>query len=980
MVRQASPAKNSTLLGSAAGPLELRVTNAPLAGQIVQLHGSKCTIGSGRRCTLRLQARRVESVHCLIMRGENSTVIRRWSPNTRLNGAAFTDALLQPGDRLTIGPIVLEVVATGRALEESASTVTRLLETSAQLPTAEQAVSTESNAKEQAALQARLTELADREELLSMQEEELLEKQLAWEAEQKEKQEEIDDLRHQLGNAQQRELDLPVLTEEHERLKAELAEKQKQLDDQQVELRRAQDEFETKRLAQENALVQRRRELDEQADSLTLERERLSAEQEKHQAKQREAAEAFEAREAELNKLQLKLDQELKDSTGQGVALEEDLQLREEDLANAQSAWASERSMWEITFQQTSDELKQTEQELEAKRNQWEQEKEQTLANLSEQQEALEQLRQTLQSKQDRLDAQQTEWNQTYAKQSAELEEQKADFADQTQTWEEQRASMASQAETNEESEADAEADDTFEPIQAPESHADQKTEPSTDLESAFHTPEEEASEESAFEPLSSISDSLSYLTRENARENEEKKEHSLSVEEQAAEDHLGLDNYEVTDEPTELEASAEHNAPVSESHAQETDETESGTPESEEMQQDSEAAERSRSKAEELLGKLTGTVSEPADEVLPADEETAEQTEEEAEEDDFEPVSSTFLYREETPEEEEHQEELAAEQDTESEEELDFSEPTSSSPAENSGVMERLRAMTDWEEDEEESGQSEFRPATPFPAEPASKPMGHSRSSSSHSHTGDGEDEESIEDYMAKMMMRIRGVQGSATQASQAPPPAPVKKEKSSAEMKPSESAEQIEMEAKSKEPQKPFEMAPRKAPVELTSNLAAMRELANVSAREAIDLSVRNRWSQAAFGKLSVAGVALLAAGILFYWTRDPMTVSFLGGGVASLIAVFWALQGAVILKGVRKAKERYGMPLSEEEEQAQLRQRIYEDHADEPISTPETRETEPATSETAGLNDEQTTPTAPIADVIKQLKKPPESTEEF
>ncbi len=36
--------------------------------------------------------------------------IRRWAPNTCLNGAGFTDARLEPGDRLYIGPVELEVM------------------------------------------------------------------------------------------------------------------------------------------------------------------------------------------------------------------------------------------------------------------------------------------------------------------------------------------------------------------------------------------------------------------------------------------------------------------------------------------------------------------------------------------------------------------------------------------------------------------------------------------------------------------------------------------------------------------------------------------------------------------------------------------------------------------------------------------------------------------------------------------------------
>lgn len=104
----------SSELDPAIGDLVLRVCGSARHGQIVRLRSAKCTIGSGPRCTLRLRAGGVQPVHCLIVRGSDRTVIRRWSPDTRLNGRAFTDAELVGGDRLSIGAIELEVLEPGR--------------------------------------------------------------------------------------------------------------------------------------------------------------------------------------------------------------------------------------------------------------------------------------------------------------------------------------------------------------------------------------------------------------------------------------------------------------------------------------------------------------------------------------------------------------------------------------------------------------------------------------------------------------------------------------------------------------------------------------------------------------------------------------------------------------------------------------------------------------------------------------------------
>jgi chemotaxis protein histidine kinase CheA len=97
----------------AGGELVLRVSGSSRDGQIVRLRSAKCSIGSGRNCTLRLRADGVAPLHCLVLRGPAATVVRRWSADTRLNRQFFADALLSPGDRLGVGPIELEVLEVG---------------------------------------------------------------------------------------------------------------------------------------------------------------------------------------------------------------------------------------------------------------------------------------------------------------------------------------------------------------------------------------------------------------------------------------------------------------------------------------------------------------------------------------------------------------------------------------------------------------------------------------------------------------------------------------------------------------------------------------------------------------------------------------------------------------------------------------------------------------------------------------------------
>ena len=129
-IQTATPA--SGRLTAPPGELKLRIVGGSRDGQLLRLRATKCSVGSDRRCTLRLRARGVRPIHCLIVRGRQATIVRRWSMDTRLNGSSFSDAKLVAGDRLSIGPIELEVVDDAPSADQSETTreqVARLLET-----------------------------------------------------------------------------------------------------------------------------------------------------------------------------------------------------------------------------------------------------------------------------------------------------------------------------------------------------------------------------------------------------------------------------------------------------------------------------------------------------------------------------------------------------------------------------------------------------------------------------------------------------------------------------------------------------------------------------------------------------------------------------------------------------------------------------------------------------------------------------------
>lgn len=82
---------------------------------IVRLTDGKVTIGSGQSCTVRLTDPGVRPLHCLITPGADGPMVRRWSDGTLLNGEPFSEAPLTLGDQLSIGPVefFLEQPSTG---------------------------------------------------------------------------------------------------------------------------------------------------------------------------------------------------------------------------------------------------------------------------------------------------------------------------------------------------------------------------------------------------------------------------------------------------------------------------------------------------------------------------------------------------------------------------------------------------------------------------------------------------------------------------------------------------------------------------------------------------------------------------------------------------------------------------------------------------------------------------------------------------
>jgi hypothetical protein len=97
------------------------------------------------------------------------------------------------------------------------------------------------------------------------------------------------------------------------------------------------------------------------------------------------------------------------------------------------------------------------------------------------------------------------------------------------------------------------------------------------------------------------------------------------------------------------------------------------------------------------------------------------------------------------------------------------------------------------------------------------------------------------------------------------------------------------------------------RAAAPELSSDIAAMRELANLSARAALDKHAYRNWGRAAFGKFTIAVLAAAAGVGAVHFAPSPDSMLMYAGLLSFVIALFWLLQAGILIKNVLQASRR-------------------------------------------------------------------------
>lgn len=155
----------------------------------------------------------------------------------------------------------------------------------------------------------------------------------------------------------------------------------------------------------------------------------------------------------------------------------------------------------------------------------------------------------------------------------------------------------------------------------------------------------------------------------------------------------------------------------------------------------------------------------------------------------------------------------------------------------------------------------------------------------------GESETENSIEDYMAQLMQRVRGMTEANDAAASAP--APDATASRAARREAMAAAAAAEAEEKAEAPVTPRAPRERVAPPE-QSSLAAMRDLANMSTRGALARHTLNQKVNSVQLKL-IFGVAALVASLVLLWFSQTSgnTFAYVGSVASMLIAIYFGVR---------------------------------------------------------------------------------------
>jgi hypothetical protein len=158
--------------------------------------------------------------------------------------------------------------------------------------------------------------------------------------------------------------------------------------------------------------------------------------------------------------------------------------------------------------------------------------------------------------------------------------------------------------------------------------------------------------------------------------------------------------------------------------------------------------------------------------------------------------------------------------------------------------------------------------------------------------------EEESIDDYMQKLMQRVR-----ATTGEPEPPARPAPRVEPSASMTTEERPESESAKSSTGAEAKPAEpLRPRSALPPKPINMDALREVANLSAKSAIGQHARRTMVRTMYGKLFLTAVALaVGVGLFWLWKQyGASEITLYSSAAAIVVALMFGLQYVSLMIG--------------------------------------------------------------------------------
>jgi hypothetical protein len=892
----------------------MRICGTGHNGQIISVQSTKITIGSSRQCTVRLRSPYVAPVHCLILRGPKQCVVRRWTGNTCLNNATFEDSPLRPGDHLTVGPIELEILGDETSAEPIAAPANQSADVE-QIQRRCDELEANLRSLEQQRDQWQTTPAPDEQSVAGRHQLEEERREFNYRLSEFENQQRY--FGQQCFEFEARQLQLSQQQIQLETEKAQFEQSRQQLDEQTSQLHQRQQQFEEQCREFEQQRQQHNQQLGQASQN--------SSQSDEHQNRLLEV----ETRHAELQADMERRKNELVTSLATLVSDQESFAAQQRVFETARQEFAQQQGTHEEQLHLLALERKSFEQQRSAA-----QQAQETLDDrehsFAEREQALEAQQQTVSRQQQSLDERQSSFGKqqqvfdqqlkSVKQQQESLDEQQKRLEQQQEIVNRQLQSLTEQQQTLDHQqsaldEGKAAAGQQQEAFKAERSDWNSKQ---NQLQSQLQQRDKQIAQLSLEleQSQTAITTQHNDLETNRAREDEAFTKRSIELQHRVTELETQCEQF--SQERDEFERNRQELqqqlSDLQEQHsALQTTVASAGeisvTP-------DTTAADESQTPIErELRRRFAQNHTEqaelvPAEQAQTAAEATVESTSTQPSSTDeealFARLRALSVLKQDEPDAPQSDSAAATSDEPE---ELPAPSAQASETKEPAESEEHVTADNQAASESDQSTQEEVeQPVEEPPVVAASTPTPAPGPANLHS------EDNLIDDYMTKLLQRMRGMsadeppptrqQAAAARTPEAKP-ATIPASKENTANAPDDANEQ---------PMIPAKFEPRSAAPENTHNLAAMREIANLSARTAIASHSHRSGSNQAWTTVYVGGICLVLGILLLCLTPEFISFTTLCGLGGLGVGTYFMVQSRSLLRNLKLSKHHKQLQLDE------------------------------------------------------------------